>query len=342
MRTFRLALEGAARLPLLHRPGQYLNVALLVDGQRVNRSYTIASSPTQSTTCEITVKRMPAGRASRYVHDVLREGSVLKVSAPAGRFVFTGVESDSVVLIAGGVGITPLMAIVRYLTDSSWSGHMVLLYVARRKDDVIFSAELARLGRRFSNLQVFVTLTREEDASWTGHRGRITSGLLKTLVPEVARRPVFLCGPDGMMAETRSLLLGLGVPEVQIKTEAFVSAATAVEPAGRPGAVEPIEERAAAGAAEDLAGDGMPTVQFERSMKTADLPPDRTILEAAEEAGVDIPFECRSGICGQCKTRLLTGRVTMDVEDALSATDRSRGLILACQARSVWDVVVDA
>lgn len=340
VRTFRLGMEGGAGLPFLHRPGQYLNVALLIDGQRVNRSYTIASSPTQSTTCEITVKRMPAGRASRYLHDVLREGDTVKVSAPAGRFVFTGIESDGVVLIAGGVGITPLMAIVRYLTDSSWSGRVNLIYVARRRDDVIFSEELARLQRRFSNLQVFVTLTGEEDASWAGHRGRLTTELLRTLLPEVARRPVFLCGPDGMMAETRTLLLGLGVPEVQIRTEAFVSAATAVDPASSPG--EPIEDGAVAGTAPDLAVGRLPTVQFQRSGKTADLPPETTILEAAEEIGVDIPFECRSGICGQCKTRLLTGGVTMDVEDALSATDRSRGLILACQARSVRNVSVDA
>jgi ferredoxin-NADP reductase len=215
-----------------------------------------------------------------------------------------------------------------------------LIYVARRRDDVIFSEELARLQRRFSNLQVFVTLTGEEDASWAGHRGRLTTELLRTLLPEVARRPVFLCGPDGMMAETRTLLLGLGVPEVQIRTEAFVSAATAVDPASSPG--EPIEDGAVAGTAPDLAVGRLPTVQFQRSGKTADLPPETTILEAAEEIGVDIPFECRSGICGQCKTRLLTGGVTMDVEDALSATDRSRGLILACQARSVRNVSVDA
>ncbi len=77
-------------------------------------------------------------------------------------------------------------------------------------------------------------------------------------------------------------------------------------------------------------------------MKLAELPPDRTILEVAEDAGLEIPFECRSGICGQCKTRLLEGRVTMDVEDALSPADKAKGIILACQARSAGDVAIDA
>jgi ferredoxin len=88
---------------------------------------------------------------------------------------------------------------------------------------------------------------------------------------------------------------------------------------------------------EDLA-----TVRFQRAGKAADLPAGVTVLEAAEDAGVEIPFECRSGICGQCKTRLISGVVTMSVQDALTPADRAKRLILACQARGVGDVVVDA
>jgi glycine betaine catabolism B len=343
VRTFRLAAMDGGRLPFLHQPGQYLNIALTIDGERVNRSYTIASSPKESAHCEITVKRTPAGRASRYLHDVVHGGATVKVSAPAGRFVFTGVESESVLLLAAGVGITPLMAMIRCLADSAWGGSVVLIFAARRRRDVIFSDELGRLAARFSWLHVFVTLSGEEDPSWSGLRGRITAELLRSAAPDAARRPVYLCGPEAMMAETRTLLLGLGVPDAQIRTEAFVSATTTGDmPVLRSAADETPAERAMDGAPLIVANEGMPAVTFRRSMKTADLPEDRTILEAAEDAGVDIPFECRSGICGQCKTRLLAGRVTMDVEDALSATDRSRGLILACQARSAWDVAVDA
>jgi ferredoxin len=84
------------------------------------------------------------------------------------------------------------------------------------------------------------------------------------------------------------------------------------------------------------------SVRFLRAGKTAELPAGLTVLEAAEEAGVEIPFECRSGICGQCKTKLVSGRVSMEVQDALTPSDRSKGLILACQARAAGGLVVDA
>ena len=117
VRTFRLVPTAGTRLPFDFLPGQYLNLSLMVDGKKVNRSYTIASSPTRVGYCEMTVKREERGVASRHLHDAVREGSLLDVSAPAGRFTFTGTEAESIVLIAGGVGITPLMAKIRYLTD---------------------------------------------------------------------------------------------------------------------------------------------------------------------------------------------------------------------------------
>ena len=349
VRTFRLGLDGA-RLPFAHKPGQYLNIALTLDGERVHRSYTIASSPTQTSYCEVTIKRTAFGRASRYVHAALREGATVKISAPVGRFVFTGAEADGVVLLAGGVGITPLMAIVRYLTDTGWPGAIHLVFAVRTKRDVIFSGELERLASRFPNLHRTVTLSGElspeEASTWAGSRGRISAALLARVVPEIARLPVYMCGPAAMMVETRAMLLGLGVPDAQIKTEAFESATTVtVEPRESAIQVLPVGEDAensAALAAPRGTTDGAPTVDFRRSMRLAELPPDRTILEVAEDAGLAIPFECRSGICGQCKTRLLEGRVTMEVEDALSPTDKAKGIILACQARSSGDVAIDA
>ena len=101
------------------------------------------------------------------------------------------------------------------------------------------------------------------------------------------------------------------------------------------------DDPAAGGNGEETAGE-IASVRFQRAGKLAELPAALTVLEAAEDAGVTIPFECRSGICGQCKTHLISGTVTMEVQDALTPTDRSKRLILACQARAVGDVVVDA
>jgi ferredoxin-NADP reductase/DMSO/TMAO reductase YedYZ heme-binding membrane subunit len=351
VRTFRLMPPDGGELPFVHQPGQYLNLALMIDGKRVKRSYTIASSPTRGHFCELTVKRTASGFGSWHLHDHIHVGSTLAVSAPAGRFVFTGAEADRVVLIAGGVGITPLMAIVRYLTDRCWPGQIYLLFAARTEGDLIFAEELSYLEKRFRNLHVCRTFSRPAASAGPdgkGTRGAISRALLERFVPDVAKGPVYLCGPDGMMTATRALLLELGLPEAQLKTEAFVSAQAGGTDQPEPNAPSRVSAVLEASADADLTraptatgGEGA-RVRFARSGLELEPPAGKTILETAEDAGVSIPFECRAGICGQCKTRLVSGRVTMDSEDALSATEKARGLILACQARPSGDVAVDA
>lgn len=320
-RTFRFRMPDGGPLPFEHVAGQYINLKLTVDGRRVNRSYTISSAPTRPDYVEVTIKRVPDGYASHHMHDRVKEGGRIAVSAPAGKFVFAGHEAGRIVLIAGGVGITPAMAVVRSLTDRSWTGDIYLLFSVRQKQDVIFERELAHLAERFPNLHVEIVVSAE--------RGRISREIIERHVPGPARGPIMMCGPGPMMAAMRALLISMGVPDAEIHEEEFVS-----PPAPAPGQPEPPEELPADGA--------VPSVRFERSGKSTEVPADLTVLEAAEECGVTIPFECRSGICGQCKTRLISGKVVMEVQDALTGTDRARGIMLACQARAAQDLVVDA
>jgi glycine betaine catabolism B len=300
----------------------------VIDDKRVNRSYTIASSPTRRAYCEISVKR--DGLASKHLHATLAEGATLKVSAPAGKFVFAGHEANRVVLCAGGVGITPMMSVIRSLTDRCW------IFSVRKREDIIFEAELAYLQQRFPNLHVKITLTGAlaDGVAWDGARGHLDRALIEGFVPGLARGPVMLCGPEPMMRAARELFVELGVPDSEVLEEAFVS--PPAQPESAQGGATPV-------VAEEPALDGdVPNVNFQKAGKRAELPADLTVLEVAEDCGVNIPFECRSGICGQCKTRLVAGRVTMDVQDALTPADRSKGLILACQAKAVRDVIVDA
>lgn len=333
VRTFRLVSPDGGPLPFDHVAGQYLNLALTIDGKRVNRSYTIASSPTRSAYCEISVKRTTDGYGSRHLHEAWREGQRVKVSAPAGKFIFAGHESERVVLIAGGIGITPMMSVVRSLTDRGWRGDIYLLFSVRRVRDVVFHEELAYLQARFPNLHVRIIVSRDPETPWDGPRGQITREIIAGFVPGLTHGPVLLCGPDPMMAAMRAILVGMGVPDAEVLQEAFIS----------PSTVEPTAAVNGAAIAEEPLADGeIPSLIFKRTGKTVEFASDQTVLEAAEEAGVEIPFECRSGICGQCKTPLISGRVTMDAQDALTAADRARGLILACQARATRTVEVDA
>jgi ferredoxin-NADP reductase/DMSO/TMAO reductase YedYZ heme-binding membrane subunit len=339
VRTFRFALPGGGPLPFEHAPGQYLTLTRTSEGRRMIRSYTISSSPSHREHVDITVKRVPSGACSNHLHATLREGERIAIAAPAGRFTFTGEEAERVTLIAGGVGITPLMAIVRRLAERAWSGDVRLIFAVRTERDIVFRDELRALEKTFPRLTVCITLTGEAGSAtdpWQGKRGRITKDMLVSFAPDVARGHVYLCGPDAMMKSTKAMLRELGVPDAQVRTEEFVSGSTVR-----------VEETAQADVAPDVAPDASDgereiVVRFARSGKSLPLAADLTILEAGEDAGLDLAFDCRSGICGQCKTRLLDGDVTMDVEDALSANDRATGVILACQARAKTNVVIDA
>ena len=344
VRTFRLASPDGHRLPFDYLPGQHLFLSLPIAGKRVNRTYTIASSPARPACCEITVKREENGVASRHLHDTLREGDMLNVSAPAGRFTFDGTQSAGVVLIAGGVGITPLMAILRCLTDQRWKGDIHFLYSAKTPQDIIFRQELDDLQRRFPNLHLLVTLTRTEGMDWAGRRGRITGELLTQTIPNLAARLFYICGPASMMEPTIQLLHELGVPRDQIKSEAFVAARRAeVTVALSDSKATPAPPATGALSSASPARDpAVPTLTFALSVKSAPLPPEKTLLEIAEDAGLNIPFECRSGICGRCKTRLLAGGVTMEVQDALDDADKLNNFILLCQAKSTNHVTIEA
>ncbi len=336
VKTFRFVSTDGGPLPFDHIAGQYMNLALTIDGKRVNRSYTIASSPTRAAYCEISVKR--DGLASKHLHATLREGDKLKISAPAGKFFFAGHESERIVLVAGGVGITPMMSVVRSLTDRCWKGDMYLMFSVRKRGDIIFERELEYLQKRFPNLYVLVTLTGDPEAPWDGARGHISRELIEKFIPNLKKGPIMMCGPEKMMIAARKLFVAMGIPDSEVFEEQFISPPSPTEAESAGAALV----AATAVEVEEVSNGEVPNVMFKKAGKTAELPSDLTVLEVAEDCGVSIPFECRSGICGQCKTKLVSGRVTMENQDALTAGDKAKGLILACQARAVRDVVVDA
>ncbi len=324
VRTFRFVPVAGGLLPFDFLPGQYLTLTLTINGQRVKRSYTIASPPSRVGSCEITVKREDDGTVSRHLHDTIAEGAVVEIAGPGGKFTFTGREAEGLVMIAAGVGITPLMSKIRYLTDIGWPGPIDLVYSARTADDVIFRDELSALQNRFPNLRVAITLTRGEGA------GRLTADTLRRLVPHIAAaRRVHFCGPAAMAVALRDMLAELGVPSGAFFEESFTPARRLLPTAvGQDAAAEvPLDET---------------TVTFQRAGKTVPITATQTVLEVAEQNGIAINYDCRAGVCGQCKTPLLEGRVVMETQDALDPADRAGNLILSCQARCLDPVVVDA
>ena len=328
VKTFRLTDPAGGKIPFNYLPGQFITVTVALDGLSKKRSYTIASSPTVRDYCEITVKREDLGTVSQYLHSQVNEGDVLEFTGPSGRFTFTGQEADSIVLIAGGVGVTPLMSISRFLLDRSWKGDIFFLFSCKTKENIIYREELEYLARRHPNLHItFVLEEGVDEADDMYVAGRVTAEILRDHVPDVASRRAHICGPPAMIAAVRKVLIDLGVSEQNIYTELFGGKVPST-------AAPPLE----------LPGNEVSTavVNFARSKKTAILTPEKSILEASEDVGVNIDYSCRVGTCGICKTKLLSGNVTMAVEEALTDEDRNQNIILACQAKSVEDVAVDA
>lgn len=327
VKTFRLVDPAGGELPFRYLPGQFLTLTVPVAGQTVKRSYTIASSPAQPFHCEITVRHEAGGLVSGYLHEQVKAGQLLQVTAPSGKFTFAGEDGDSIVLIAGGVGVTPMMGVIRYLTDRSWPGEVFLVYGCKTQDGFIFRPEIEHLTARHPNLHATFIAEQADPARWPHAIGRITADLLAAAVPGIAGRHVHLCGPKPMMEAVKPMLAQLGVPDRQVETEVFVGKERPV-PAPTSVTVSPAGVQA--------------TATFARSGKSASLPPSKTILEAAEDIGVEIEYSCRSGVCGACKVKLLSGTVSMEVQDGLTGEDQAQNMVLACQAKASTDVTVDA
>lgn len=321
VKTFQFKPARGATIPFEYRAGQFLTIHLQQRG--VVRSYTIASSPTWRDRIEITVKREDQGIVSRWLHDELRVGDEVDIEVPNGTFVFSETDADSVVLIGGGVGVTPMMSTARYLAETHWPGIVYLILGFRAPRDFIFRDEIEALTRTYANLHVTVTMSQPGDETWSGAVGHIDGRLLVAAVPDIASQRAHVCGPPPMMEAVKAALLGLGMPAANIKTEAFGTAKR-----------DPTAKAAAAGT---VAG----RVIFQVSDTATPITVDATILDAAEAAGVFIDNACRSGTCGCCRVKLVSGAVTMAVEDALTENDKVDGYILACQAKIQGTVVVD-
>jgi ferredoxin-NADP reductase/NAD-dependent dihydropyrimidine dehydrogenase PreA subunit len=323
VKTYRLANPAGDEIPFHYLPGQFLTLDIEPGGIPTRRSYTIASTPTWKDHIEITVKREAHGVVSGWLHDEIKPGDTLTLLAPNGNFIFTGDEAQSVVLISGGVGITPLMSAARYLTDSQWQGEIHMILCFRKPGDYLFRKEIALLQTRNPNLKVTVTLSNPSDEPWTGETGRIDKALLERVIPHIATQRVHLCGPPLMMDTVKAALLELGVQKDDIKTEAFGTIKR-----------DPTAITARTGA---LAG----RILFLQSQVSATILKGVTILDAADEANVTIDNACRSGTCGLCRVKLLSGKVHMAVEDSLTEDDKTDGYILACQAEIETDVEID-
>ena len=324
IRTFRIARpDGFA-----FKAGQFLTVRLRANGKDHVRCYSISSAPEAQGYVEISVKRL--GLISSALHATIRPGAMLSVRSPGGSFVYPTDDERPLVLLAGGVGITPLMSMLRHASVAEPTRPVTLFYSVRRVDDIAFSDELALLARRSEHIRVFIAVS--EGIPGPGHfPGHISESLVTTMVPDLLHGVCMICGPQPMMDAMTAMLAGAGVPKPQIRFEAFQAAVAA---STRAGASVPVT----AGTAVE---DEVHYLTFERSGQRTPVDGSRSLLEAAEGCGADIPSLCRAGVCGTCRTRVISGQ-TECTSSMLDERDKAAGYVLACVTHIISDCTVDA
>ncbi|MDR7331661.1 1,2-phenylacetyl-CoA epoxidase subunit PaaE [Roseateles asaccharophilus] len=312
-------------------PGQYLTLRTHIAGQELRRSYSICSDRQ----LRVGIRRVEGGAFSTWVHERLQPGDLIESYPPQGRFVLPAARAEGrhVLFIAGGSGITPILALLTALLEREPAARATLIYANRRTASTMFKEELEDLKNRFmTRLSLHLIFSREVvDAPLYG--GRLDAGKLSVFlsgpVPAASLDEVFVCGPFEMNDQAEAALLGSGVPANRIHIERFGTPETL---SGRPVPHE-VKPGDAPEARVTVIRDGLSReIEFHAG--------DPSLLDAAAREGMDVPFSCKSGVCSTCRCKLIEGQVRMDKNFALDKAEVAAGFILSCQAHPLTDKVV--
>ncbi|HEV7720660.1 MAG TPA: ferredoxin reductase [Iamia sp.] len=287
--------------------GQHVRLGVEIDGRRHTRCFSLSSSAARTDgLVQVTVKAHPGGIVSRHLVDHARPGTMVALGRPEGDFTLPVRRPERLVLISGGSGITPVMAILRTLLDEGSTAPITFLHYARTAADVIYAVELAHLGATHDHLGVHVVLTSEA--------GRLTADHVAALVPDLATAEAYACGPVGLVDAVIAHWDAVGATErLHVERYALVT-------------VERGDD--AVGAQVRFTGGDL-TVTSDGS----------TLLEQAEAAGLTPAFGCRMGICRTCTRTKTAGQVRDVRSGALSTTGEEP--IQLCVSAPCSDVVVD-
>jgi glycine betaine catabolism B len=317
------------------QPGQYLTVTTPAG----TRCYTISSPPTRPHLLSITVKRSPGGAVSNWLHDKLRPGDRISAEGPYGRFSCASRPARSYLFLSAGSGITPLMSMTRTLFDLASVADVVFAHSARTPADLIFAAELTAMAAVSPRLRL-AFVCEGAPGDWHGYRGRLSFGMLQAIAPDLLSREVFACGPDGYMESVRAMLREAGFESARYHEESFTFEKLAGSP-GAAGAAVPSAPVPASVSGPAPAAAGF-SVEFTRSGRTVPCDPGTYILDAALRAGLTLPSSCGQGMCGTCKSTLVSGSVDMSHNGGIRPREIAAHKILLCCSKPLENLVIDA
>lgn len=353
-----------------YKPGQFVTLNLTINSKKIERSYSLSSSPTRPYSIEITVKRVspPAnapnalpGLVSNWLHDNIRIGSKVKLSSPKGKFTCGEPAAPKLLFISAGSGITPLMSMSRWLYDTKANVDLVFIHCARTPQDIVFRSELEFLASMLPNFKLAVTITRLEFGhAWqgymgklNGYTGRLNESMLMAIAPDLRNRTAYVCGPNSFTEAVQTMLQCLDFPlsnyyqesfggsqpkKQKVSTDFFQLTSSHEEVRNTITSPPPLskekEEKNLDGEEKNKES---PVVVFAKSRKEIICNQEDCILDVAELEGIVLPSGCRMGVCGACKLPLSEGKVDYDEQPECET-----GYLLACVAKARGRVVVEA
>ena len=321
-------IPSGLREEFAHDAGQYVTVRRMIEGREERRTYSIVTAPGDGA-LKLGIRLQSRGRMSGELASRLRPGDVLDVGTPMGRFrtAIDPKREHSYVAFAAGSGITPILSLATDILAREPRSRFTLIYGNRSISRTMFLEETLALKNRYiERFSAHFVMSREpQQTEWLN--GRIDGGKVHELarhMPEVSTADEYLiCGPGDMVDQVRTAIKAVN-GDAAIRFERFAPATPA---AATPGAAA----RPAESAGEVLATISVVMDGRRRSFPMA--PGDASVLEAAERAGLDLPFSCRSGICATCRARITRGAAVMTHNIALEPWETDAGFVLCCQAR---------
>lgn len=319
-----------------YRQGQHITLRTDVDGEEVRRSYSVCSA-VQDARLRVAVKRVDGGVFSNWVNDGLEAGAHVDVLPPAGHFM-VDLDADNAkhyVAFAAGSGITPILSIVKTTLMAEPRSRFTLFYGNRSASSVLFKEELEDLKDRYLDRFRLVFILSREELDIDLFHGRLdrerVAALLGAWVDAADIDAAFVCGPLDMMTGVREALQAGGVARKKIKLELF---ATSVTDASRRQASRRTQASAAAQGLCEV------SVVLDGRTRVFSAPKGNgSLLDAALDEAVELPYSCKSGVCSSCRCKLTAGEVDMGAAYALEDYEIERGFVLACQSHAISDRV---
>ncbi len=321
----------------LYKEGQNITIKTTIEGQELRRSYSLCTAPYEKE-IKVAVKKVPGGLFSSFANDQLKEGDVLEILPPVGKFnaKLAAKGTGNYLAIAAGSGITPVISIIKHTLRSQPESRFTLLFGNKNRQSIIFFEELEGLKNKFMNRFNFINILSREKTEAEIFYGRINREKLDALSPLLAYQSfddIYICGPEEMIFSALDYFTELGINKTNIHFELFTT----------PGQKKAPVQQLAEAIAEDSSQHSNITIKLDgRSFNFKLGQAGQNILDAALQQGADLPFACKGGVCCTCRAKLVSGEVSMDVNYALEPEEVEQGFILTCQSHPRSEnVVVD-